>query len=40
MADALGRRVVRLPEVGSTNDEVRALARGGAPEGTVVRADR
>lgn len=29
-----------LPEAGSTNDEARALAAEGAPEGTLVMADR
>lgn len=32
--------VTWLRETGSTNDELIALARGGAPEGTVVGADR
>lgn len=31
--------VTWTPEVGSTNDEAAALARGGAPEGTVVGSD-
>lgn len=34
------RRVVYLPETGSTNDVVRVEARAGAPEGLVVVADR
>jgi BirA family transcriptional regulator, biotin operon repressor / biotin---[acetyl-CoA-carboxylase] ligase len=32
--------VTWLPETGSTNDDITALARDGAPEGTVVGADR
>jgi BirA family transcriptional regulator, biotin operon repressor / biotin---[acetyl-CoA-carboxylase] ligase len=32
------RRVVLLPETGSTNDDARRLAQEGAPEGTVVVA--
>ena len=35
----VGREVVYLQEVGSTNDEARRLARAGAPEGTLVIAD-
>jgi BirA family biotin operon repressor/biotin-[acetyl-CoA-carboxylase] ligase len=34
-----GREVVYRPEVGSTNDEARRLAREGAPEGTLVITD-
>jgi BirA family biotin operon repressor/biotin-[acetyl-CoA-carboxylase] ligase len=34
----LVRRVVLLPETGSTNDDARRLAQEGAPEGTVVVA--
>ncbi|MBN1889063.1 MAG: biotin--[acetyl-CoA-carboxylase] ligase [Thermoflexales bacterium] len=33
------RRVVYLPQVGSTNDVAQALAADGAPEGTLVIAD-
>lgn len=35
----VGRNVVYLPEVGSTNDEARRLAQAGAPEGTLVITD-
>jgi BirA family biotin operon repressor/biotin-[acetyl-CoA-carboxylase] ligase len=35
----VGREVVYLGEIGSTNDEARRLARGGAPEGTLVLTD-
>lgn len=34
------RRVVVLDETGSTNDDLRKLAAEGAPEGTVVLAER
>ena len=34
------RRIVVLEATGSTNDDVRSLATGGAPEGTVVLAGR
>jgi BirA family biotin operon repressor/biotin-[acetyl-CoA-carboxylase] ligase len=34
-----GRNLVYRPEIGSTNDEARRLARAGAPEGTLVVAD-
>jgi BirA family biotin operon repressor/biotin-[acetyl-CoA-carboxylase] ligase len=37
--DLMGRNLVYLPEVGSTNDKTRELARAGAPEGTLVIAD-
>lgn len=33
-------RIVRLDETGSTNDDAKQLARAGAPEGTVVVAER
>ena len=36
----IGRRLVFLPEVGSTNRLALQLAQEGAPEGTVVIADR
>lgn len=39
-APAFGARLVHLAESPSTNDEARLLALDGAPEGTVVRADR
>ena len=32
-------KVIRLGEVGSTNTELKAMARDGAPEGTVLMAD-
>ncbi len=32
----LGRNLVFLPEIGSTNDEAKRLAQDGAPEGTLV----
>jgi BirA family biotin operon repressor/biotin-[acetyl-CoA-carboxylase] ligase len=35
----LGKEIVYLPEVGSTNDRARQLAEAGAPEGTVVVTD-
>jgi BirA family biotin operon repressor/biotin-[acetyl-CoA-carboxylase] ligase len=35
----VGREVHFWPEIGSTNDEARHLARAGAPEGTLVIAD-
>jgi len=35
----VGRNVLYLPEVGSTNDTARLLALEGAPEGSVVIAD-
>jgi BirA family biotin operon repressor/biotin-[acetyl-CoA-carboxylase] ligase len=35
----LGRRLVCVPVTGSTNVDAAELARGGAPEGTVVIAD-
>ena len=35
-----GLRLISLDTVGSTNDEARRLAQGGAPDGTVVRARR
>jgi BirA family biotin operon repressor/biotin-[acetyl-CoA-carboxylase] ligase len=34
-----GRTLLLLPSTGSTNDVARALAEGGAPEGTVVLAE-
>ena len=34
------RQLVYLPEVGSTNDVARERARAGAPEGTIIVADR
>lgn len=37
--DFMGRNLVYLPEVGSTNDKARELAGAGAPEGTLVIAD-
>lgn len=36
---SVGQNLVYLPETGSTNDELRRLARAGAPEGTLVIAD-
>ena len=36
----LGHPLLYWPEVGSTSDELRRLAEAGAPEGTVVVADR
>ena len=38
--DRLGGRVISLAETTSTNDEARRLAAAGAPEGTIVVADR
>lgn len=35
----IGRRIVHFREVGSTQDAAEKLARGGAPEGTVVIAE-
>lgn len=35
----VGQNLVYLPETGSTNDEVRRLARAGAPVGTLVVSD-
>ena len=35
----VGREVHFWPEIGSTNDEARRLARAGAPEGTLVIAE-
>jgi BirA family biotin operon repressor/biotin-[acetyl-CoA-carboxylase] ligase len=35
----VGRKLVYLPEVGSTNDTARLLAQEGAPEGSLVIAD-
>ena len=35
----VGQEVHFWPEIGSTNDEARRLARAGAPEGTLVIAD-
>ena len=40
LAAPLAGPVIWHAETGSTNDELIALARGGAPEGTVVGADR
>jgi BirA family transcriptional regulator, biotin operon repressor / biotin---[acetyl-CoA-carboxylase] ligase len=37
---AFVRRIVVLESTGSTNDDVRRLAAGGAPEGTIVLAER
>ena len=37
---AFYRQLVYLPETGSTNDVAREQARAGAPEGTVIVADR
>ena len=34
-----GFRLLHFPTIGSTNDEAKALARTGAPEGTLVWAD-
>jgi BirA family transcriptional regulator, biotin operon repressor / biotin---[acetyl-CoA-carboxylase] ligase len=34
-----GFRLLHFPTIGSTNDEAKALARAGAPEGTLVWAD-
>jgi BirA family biotin operon repressor/biotin-[acetyl-CoA-carboxylase] ligase len=34
-----GFRLHRYDTIGSTNDEAKALARGGAPDGTIVWAD-
>lgn len=39
-ASPLWRRVIHQPSVGSTNDVAKDLAAQGAPEGTVVVADR
>ncbi|MBM3307297.1 MAG: biotin--[acetyl-CoA-carboxylase] ligase [Candidatus Eisenbacteria bacterium] len=39
MLTVVGRRVVRVASVGSTNTELRALADAGEPEGTVLVAD-
>ncbi|WOC31243.1 MULTISPECIES: biotin--[acetyl-CoA-carboxylase] ligase [Caproicibacterium] len=36
----LGKRLYCLPETDSTNEEVKRLARRGAPDGTVVTAER
>jgi BirA family biotin operon repressor/biotin-[acetyl-CoA-carboxylase] ligase len=36
---SFGRNLLYLPETRSTNDEARRLAKGGAPEGTLVIAD-
>ncbi len=36
----LGRSIISYPEIDSTNSEARRLAEAGAPEGTVVVADR
>ena len=36
----VGREVRVLPEVGSTNDYLKKAARGGAPEGLAVLAER
>lgn len=35
-----GYRLLRYDTIGSTNDEAKSLARAGAPDGTVVWADR
>ncbi|MFN2217213.1 MAG: biotin--[acetyl-CoA-carboxylase] ligase [Anaerolineae bacterium] len=35
----IGRKVVYRPEIGSTNDEAKRLAREGVPEGTLVITD-
>jgi BirA family biotin operon repressor/biotin-[acetyl-CoA-carboxylase] ligase len=35
----VGQEVYSWPEIGSTNDEARRLARAGAPEGTLVIAE-
>jgi BirA family biotin operon repressor/biotin-[acetyl-CoA-carboxylase] ligase len=35
----MGRQVIYLPEVGSTNEEARRRAEAGAPEGTLVITD-
>ena len=35
----VGRTVVYWPEIGSTNDEAKRLAREGAPDGTLVITD-
>lgn len=40
MADIIGRTVLQLPDVTSTNDVVRDHAERGEPEGFVVSADR
>ena len=34
-----GFRLLHFPRIGSTNDEAKALARAGAPDGTLVWAD-
>lgn len=36
----MGQRIIRLEETGSTNDDAKRLAREGAPEGTVIVAER
>lgn len=38
-AGGLGAKIIHRESVGSTNDEARALAAAGAPEGTVVVAE-
>lgn len=38
--EPLSYRIVRLNETGSTNDDAKQLARAGAPEGTVIVAER
>jgi BirA family biotin operon repressor/biotin-[acetyl-CoA-carboxylase] ligase len=37
---AFGRPLYIVPQTGSTNDDVKTLAQQGAPEGTVVLAER
>lgn len=39
LTDGCGARIVVLPEVGSTNDELKRMAADGAPQGTVVLTD-
>ncbi|MDD5556744.1 MAG: biotin--[acetyl-CoA-carboxylase] ligase [bacterium] len=40
VAEIVGRRILHFEELRSTNDEAERLARAGAPEGTVVVAER
>ncbi|MCH4240082.1 MAG: biotin--[acetyl-CoA-carboxylase] ligase [Oscillospiraceae bacterium] len=36
----LGQKIICLPVTGSTNDEIKKLAESGAPDGTVVTAEK
>lgn len=40
LTDGCGVNVVTLPQVGSTNDELKRMAAQGAPQGTVVITDK